>query len=94
MACKLILTNQSKINLCGPRLNFKSQKVCPPLAIANYSFNCLSLLTEYVMDVLLSQDFKEPTSIQSQGFPLALSGRDMVGIAQTGSGKTLAVRTP
>lgn len=43
------------------------------------------------MDVLLQQNFKEPTAIQSQGFPLALSGRDMVGIAQTGSGKTLAV---
>lgn len=46
------------------------------------------------MDVLLQQNFKEPTAIQAQGFPLALSGRDMVGIAQTGSGKTLAVRDP
>lgn len=44
------------------------------------------------MEVLLQQNFKEPTAIQAQGFPLALSGRDMVGIAQTGSGKTLAVR--
>lgn len=50
-------------------------------------------LTEYVMDVLMDQHFTEPTPIQCQGFPLALSGRDMVGIAQTGSGKTLAVRT-
>jgi len=32
-----------------------------------------------------------PTAIQAQGWPIALSGRDMVGIAQTGSGKTLAV---
>ncbi|KTF71585.1 hypothetical protein cypCar_00044084 [Cyprinus carpio] len=46
------------------------------------------------MDVLLEQNFKEPTAIQSQGFPLALSGRDMVGIAQTGSGKTLAYLLP
>lgn len=52
----------------------------------------LIFLAEYVMDVLMQQNFKEPTAIQSQGFPLALSGRDMVGIAQTGSGKTLAVR--
>lgn len=43
------------------------------------------------MDVLTQQNFKEPTPIQAQGFPLALSGRDMVGIAQTGSGKTLSV---
>ncbi|MBW00728.1 putative ATP-dependent RNA helicase DDX17, partial [Eschrichtius robustus] len=43
------------------------------------------------MDVLMDQHFTEPTPIQCQGFPLALSGRDMVGIAQTGSGKTLAI---
>ncbi|KAM4651383.1 putative ATP-dependent RNA helicase DDX17 [Discoglossus pictus] len=49
---------------------------------------------QYVMDVLLDQRFKEPTPIQCQGFPLALSGRDMVGIAQTGSGKTLAYLLP
>ncbi|KAJ8263952.1 hypothetical protein GJAV_G00143460 [Gymnothorax javanicus] len=49
---------------------------------------------QYVMDVLMEQNFKEPTAIQSQGFPLALSGRDMVGIAQTGSGKTLAYLLP
>ncbi|XP_047434394.1 probable ATP-dependent RNA helicase DDX17 [Mugil cephalus] len=49
---------------------------------------------QYVIDVLMQQNFKEPTAIQSQGFPLALSGRDMVGIAQTGSGKTLAYLLP
>jgi superfamily II DNA/RNA helicase len=35
--------------------------------------------------------FESPTAIQCQGWPIAMSGRDMVGIAQTGSGKTLAV---
>uniref|UniRef100_A0A8C4HC82 RNA helicase n=1 Tax=Dicentrarchus labrax TaxID=13489 RepID=A0A8C4HC82_DICLA len=50
--------------------------------------------SKYVMDVLMQQNFKEPTAIQSQGFPVALSGRDMVGIAQTGSGKTLAYLLP
>ncbi|XP_035380695.1 probable ATP-dependent RNA helicase DDX17 [Electrophorus electricus] len=49
---------------------------------------------QYVIDVLVQQNFKEPTAIQAQGFPLALSGRDMVGIAQTGSGKTLAYLLP
>lgn len=59
--------------------------------IVNRYWLIVSLL-EYVMDVLMHQNFKEPTAIQAQGFPVALSGRDMVGIAQTGSGKTLAVR--
>ncbi|KAM3624564.1 uncharacterized protein V6R79_024929 [Siganus canaliculatus] len=49
---------------------------------------------QYVIDVLVQQNFKEPTAIQAQGFPVALSGRDMVGIAQTGSGKTLAYLLP
>lgn len=43
------------------------------------------------MQELKKQGFSEPTAIQAQGWPIALSGRDLVGIAQTGSGKTLAV---
>lgn len=38
--------------------------------------------------------FTKPTSIQSQGWPIALSGQDMVGIAHTGSGKTLGYMLP
>uniref|UniRef100_A0A3B3DBB6 RNA helicase n=1 Tax=Oryzias melastigma TaxID=30732 RepID=A0A3B3DBB6_ORYME len=48
----------------------------------------------YVMDMIVKQNFTEPTPIQSQGWPVALSGKDMVGIAQTGSGKTLAYLLP
>ncbi|MED6290290.1 putative ATP-dependent RNA helicase ddx5 [Ilyodon furcidens] len=48
----------------------------------------------YVMDVIVKQNFTEPTPIQSQGWPVALSGKDMVGIAQTGSGKTIAYLLP
>jgi len=47
--------------------------------------------TEYIMTVIRMQNWVTPTPIQAQGWPIALSGRDMVGIAQTGSGKTLAV---
>jgi len=38
--------------------------------------------------------FTAPTPIQAQGWPMALSGRDVVGIAETGSGKTLAFILP
>ena len=34
-----------------------------------------------------TRKFEKPTPIQSQTWPIALSGRDMVGIAETGSGK-------
>lgn len=49
---------------------------------------------EYIMDAIAKIGFKEPTPIQVQGWPLALSGRDMVGIAETGSGKTLSFLLP
>ena len=38
--------------------------------------------------------FKKPTPIQACAWPPALSGRDVVGIAETGSGKTLAFGIP
>jgi ATP-dependent RNA helicase DDX5/DBP2 len=46
---------------------------------------------DLVMGCVRKQGFEKPTPIQGVGWPIALSGRDMVGIAQTGSGKTLAV---
>ena len=42
----------------------------------------------------LNSQFSGPTPIQSQAWPLALSGFDIVGIARTGSGKTLAYLLP
>jgi ATP-dependent RNA helicase DDX5/DBP2 len=48
----------------------------------------------YVLEQVEKLGFKAPTAIQKQGWPMALSGRDMVGIAQTGSGKTLSFLLP
>lgn len=48
----------------------------------------------YVLSEVEKLGFKSPTAIQSQGWPMALSGRDVVGIASTGSGKTLAFILP
>lgn len=47
-----------------------------------------------LLSKLMSQGFDKPTPIQAQGWPMALSGRNMVGIAQTGSGKTLSFILP
>ncbi|KAJ5485210.1 ATP-dependent RNA helicase dbp2 [Penicillium diatomitis] len=48
----------------------------------------------YVLSEVKAQGFERPTAIQSQGWPMALSGRDVVGIAETGSGKTLSYCLP
>ncbi|RWS08307.1 putative ATP-dependent RNA helicase DDX5-like protein [Dinothrombium tinctorium] len=47
-----------------------------------------------VVESFQRNGYSKPTTIQAQGWPIALSGRDLVGIAQTGSGKTLAYMLP
>lgn len=47
-----------------------------------------------VLRELETLGFTQPTAIQAQGWPMAMSGRDMIGIAETGSGKTLAYLLP
>ncbi|XP_057804283.1 DEAD-box ATP-dependent RNA helicase 20 [Salvia miltiorrhiza] len=48
----------------------------------------------YCLEVIARLGFVEPTPIQSQGWPMALRGRDLIGIAETGSGKTLSYLLP
>lgn len=40
------------------------------------------------------QGYKTPTPIQSQCWPILLSGQDLVGVAKTGSGKTMTYMVP
>ncbi|KDQ59212.1 hypothetical protein JAAARDRAFT_656136 [Jaapia argillacea MUCL 33604] len=49
---------------------------------------------EYIMSTIRAQGFTAPTPIQCQAWPMALSGRDVVAIAQTGSGKTISFALP
>lgn len=49
---------------------------------------------DYVLDQIKSCGFSSPTPIQAQAWPVALTGRDVIGIAQTGSGKTCAYILP
>ena len=44
-----------------------------------------------IATTLAQEEFARPTPIQAQGWPMALSGRNTVGIAQTGSGKTFTM---
>jgi superfamily II DNA/RNA helicase len=51
-------------------------------------------LAEPITRALAQEQYVTPTPIQVQTIPLALSGRDVVGIAQTGTGKTAAFALP
>lgn len=53
-------------------------------------FNITSPLINALDDLNITQ----PSTIQEKAFPVIMSGRDMVGIAQTGTGKTIAYLLP
>jgi superfamily II DNA/RNA helicase len=51
-------------------------------------------LADPLARALREENYVTPTPIQAQTIPLALAGRDVVGIAQTGTGKTAAFALP
>lgn len=64
------------------------------MKLSKYSiklYNFIKIYNFNTYKIIRKQGFSNPTPIQAVSWPIALSGRNMVGIAQTGSGKTLAV---
>lgn len=51
-------------------------------------------LSPELMKAIEAQGFEQPSPIQAEAIPVALTGRDVVGQSQTGSGKTLAFGLP
>lgn len=47
-----------------------------------------------ILEILEKVKFKTPTPIQRKAIPLAIEGKDVIGIAQTGTGKTHAFGIP
>ena len=47
-----------------------------------------------IIETLDRLHFKTPTPIQFKAVPVALTGQDIIGVAQTGTGKTLAFAIP
>eukprot|EP00931_Biecheleriopsis_adriatica_P054842 TRINITY_DN32311_c0_g1_i1.p1 TRINITY_DN32311_c0_g1~~TRINITY_DN32311_c0_g1_i1.p1 ORF type:complete len:531 (+),score=119.75 TRINITY_DN32311_c0_g1_i1:34-1626(+) len=58
------------------------------------SFEELGVVPSYALESLRSHGIVAPLPVQAQALPLALSGCDLIGLAQTGSGKTLAFLLP
>lgn len=57
------------------------------------SFDKLNLNTP-LLNALNDLGFENPTPIQEKAFPIVMSGKDVVGLAQTGTGKTFAYLLP
>ncbi len=47
-----------------------------------------------LLDIIARLKYEKPTPIQYKAIPLAIEGKDLIGIAQTGTGKTLAYGIP
>src|SRR3989344_1071014 len=47
-----------------------------------------------LLDIIAGLKFTTPTPIQEKAIPVAIEGKDIIGIAQTGTGKTLAFGVP
>jgi ATP-dependent RNA helicase RhlE len=51
-------------------------------------------LSKQLLNALTDIGFDSPTPIQEKAFPVIMSGKDVVGIAQTGTGKTFSYLLP
>jgi ATP-dependent RNA helicase RhlE len=69
---------------------------CPPILRRDMNLNSFDTLSlcPAVLKAVRAENYSVPTPIQAKAIPLALSGRDVLGIAQTGTGKTAAFALP
>ncbi len=64
-----------------------------PVETTDKTFASLGL-DEEILKSVQQVGFKHPSAIQAAVIPLALTGKDLIGLAQTGSGKTAAFVIP
>ena len=64
-----------------------------PSETALIGFNDLGLRPE-LLTAVQEAGYTSPTPIQQQAIPIALEGRDLIGLAQTGTGKTASFTLP
>ncbi|MCC6433278.1 MAG: DEAD/DEAH box helicase [Gemmatimonadaceae bacterium] len=65
----------------------------PELTLSETTFADLGL-AQPLLDALRDAGYERPTPIQRDAIPIALKGRDLIGLAQTGTGKTASFTLP
>lgn len=63
------------------------------MSLQNKNFQGLGIAPAF-LNILEKNKYLVPTPIQKQSIPIAITGKDIIGIAQTGTGKTLAFGIP
>ena len=106
----LLAAPKKKVKYITPELNRETKDLSPahtPVdktaeepTVANQvngatskSFKDLGII-DSLADACTALGYKAPTPIQNEAIPLALEGRDLIGLAETGSGKTAAFALP
>jgi len=76
---------------CQMGITVHPENCAPPVTTFEEAFESKQM---YILETIRKMNFRTPTPIQCQSWPVVMSGYDMIGIAETGSGKTLAYLLP
>lgn len=74
-------------------INRAVERVEAPAYVPTHAFDDFALNTRLKSNIA-KIGFKAPSAIQDQAIPIALTGADVIGLANTGTGKTVAFLLP
>ncbi|EME41279.1 hypothetical protein DOTSEDRAFT_73630 [Dothistroma septosporum NZE10] len=77
----------------GPAAEEEEAMGASPSKEEDKSFAELGVIDQ-LCDACANLGFTKPTAIQKESIPIALEGKDIIGLAETGSGKTAAFALP
>lgn len=83
--------SRSQVDDLRHKLGIKVTGPVPPKPVTSFGHFGFD---DALIKAIRKSEYTQPTAIQAQAIPTALSGRDIIGIAKTGSGKTAAFVWP